>query len=58
MRLVPSPRILARSHYAHVFGVSVFNAGNSLYRNHLSFIKDLAPEMGRGIRFSYSLRTF
>ena len=50
--------IYAQSHHAHVFALTVFNAGNQLYRNHLSFIKDLASEMGRGIRFSYSLRFF
>ena len=31
---------------------------NALHRNHLSFIKDLAPEMGRGVKASYSLRFF
>jgi iron complex outermembrane receptor protein len=50
--------ILARAHHAHVLAASVFNVGDRLYRNHLSFIKDLAPEMGRGVRFSYSLRFF
>jgi iron complex outermembrane receptor protein len=50
--------ICARAHHAHVFSVTVFNVGDRLYRNHLSFIKDLAPEMGRGLRFSYSLRFF
>jgi len=43
------------------FGVwmaALFNAADCLYRNHLSFIKDLAPEMGRGIRFSYTLQIF
>ena len=49
---------LARTHSMHVFSASVFNVGDRLYRNHLSFIKDLAPEMGRGARFSYSLRFF
>jgi len=50
--------ILAKPRLAHVFALSIFNVGDRLYRNHLSFIKDLAPEMGRGIRFSYSLRFF
>ena len=40
------------------FSVDVFNIGDRLYRNHSSFIKDLAPEMGRGVRFSYILRFF
>jgi iron complex outermembrane receptor protein len=53
-----SSYLYARAHHAHVFAVSVFNVGDRLYRNHLSFIKELAPEMGRGIRFSYSLRFY
>jgi iron complex outermembrane receptor protein len=50
--------VLADAHTAHVFSVTGFNLGNRLYRNHLSFIKDLAPEVGRGVRFTYSLRFF
>jgi len=42
----------------HQFSANVFNVGDQLYRNHASFIKDLAPEMGRGVRFSYMLRFF
>lgn len=49
---------VARTHTAHIFGVNFFNAGNRLYRNHLSFIKDRAPEIGRGIRFTYTMRFF
>ena len=45
-------------HMAHVFSVSAFNLTNTLYRNHTSFIKDLAPEIGRGVRMGYSLRFF
>ena len=43
---------------AHQFAVDVFNIGDRLYRNHSSFIKDLAPEIGRGIRLSYTVRFF
>jgi iron complex outermembrane receptor protein len=50
--------ILAKSHLAHVFAMSILNVGNRLYYNHLSFIKDFAPEMGLAVRFSYSLRFF
>ena len=32
------------------------NATNTLYRNHLNFIKDLVPEMGRAFRLVYSVR--
>ncbi|MBL8291544.1 MAG: TonB-dependent receptor [Bryobacterales bacterium] len=42
----------------HVFSVNLFNITNQLYRNHLSFIKDLAPEIGRGVRFSYNLHFY
>ena len=49
---------LARSNLMHVFSAGLFNVGNTLYRNHLSFIKDLAPEIGRGARFTYTLRFF
>ncbi|MBA3320708.1 MAG: TonB-dependent receptor [Pyrinomonadaceae bacterium] len=50
--------VIPRTHYAHVFSVNAFNLGDRLYRNHLSFIKDLAPEIGRGVRFSYTVRLF
>jgi iron complex outermembrane receptor protein len=48
----------ASSHRLHLFSVTVFNAANRLYRNHLSLIKDFAPEIGRGVRFTYSVRFF
>ncbi len=40
----------------HQLSANVFNIGDQLYRNHSSFIKDLAPEIGRGVRFSYIVR--
>ncbi|MEW5979902.1 MAG: TonB-dependent receptor [Acidobacteriota bacterium] len=49
---------LAQQHLAHNFSVSAFNLGDRLYRNHLSFIKELAPEMGRGVRVTYAMRFF
>ena len=48
----------ARQHAAHQFSVNVFNIGDRLYRNHSSFIKDLAPEIGRGVRFTWMVRFF
>ncbi|MDX2152474.1 MAG: TonB-dependent receptor [Bryobacteraceae bacterium] len=48
----------ATQHFLHSFGVNVFNAGDRLYRNHLSLIKEVAPEIGRGVRFSYNLQWF
>ena len=36
--------------------VRLDNATNTLYRNHLSLIKDLVPEMGRNLRLLYNVR--
>ena len=47
-----------RQHVAQVLSFTGFNLTNALYRNHTSFIKDLAAEMGRGVRVGYSLRFF
>ena len=49
---------VARQHFVHQLGVNVFNVGDRLYRNHASFIKDLAPEIGRGVRFTYTVKFF
>lgn len=49
---------IARQHFAHVFSVSSYNLTDKLYRNHLSYIKEYAPEMGRGVRFGYTVRFF
>ena len=38
--------------------MNFFNIGDRLYRNHTNFIKDLVPEIGRGIRFSYAMKFF
>lgn len=50
--------LFARQHAAHIISFNGFNLGNRLYRNHLSFIKEFAPEMGRGLRVTYTLRFF
>jgi len=42
----------------HQFTVNFFNISDRLYRNHLSFIKSLAPEIGRGVKLSYTFRFF
>ncbi|MEW6128177.1 MAG: TonB-dependent receptor [Acidobacteriota bacterium] len=49
---------LTSQHIAHVFSLSGFNLGNRFYLNHLSFIKDIAPEIGRGVRLTYTMRFF
>ncbi len=47
-----------RQHLAHVLSFTAYNLTNRLYRSHTSFIKDLAPEIGRGVKFGYSVRFF
>lgn len=42
----------------HTIFFASSNLGDRLYRNHLSFIKDLAPEPGRGVRAGYTIRFF
>jgi iron complex outermembrane receptor protein len=49
---------VARAHQMHIFSVDWFNAGDRLYRNHLSFIKEFAPEIGRGVRVGYTIQFF
>jgi iron complex outermembrane receptor protein len=41
---------------AHIISFGGHNLGDTLYRNHLSLIKNIAPEMGRSLRLNYSLR--
>ena len=48
----------ATSHAAHIVSVNGFNLNNKLYRNHLSFLKAIAPEVGRGVRVTYTVRFF
>ena len=48
----------ATSHIAHIFSVNGFNLNNKLYLNHLSFLKNIAPEIGRGVRVTYTMRFF
>lgn len=50
--------IMSRKHTAHVFSVSGYNLNDKLYFNHISFIKDISPEIGRGVRASYTMRFF
>jgi iron complex outermembrane recepter protein len=50
--------LFAQQHAAHIISFNFFNVGDTLYRNHLSFIKNFAPEMGRGFRVTYTLRFF
>jgi len=45
-------------HVAHILSVTGYNLTNALYRSHTSFIKDLTPEIGRGVKLAYSMRFF
>lgn len=49
---------VTQKHFLHMFGGNLFNGGNRLYRNHLSFLKAFAPEIGRGVLFTYTVRFF
>jgi iron complex outermembrane receptor protein len=40
----------------HTVTLRADNVSDELYRNHLSYIKDLAPEMGRSFRLVYGVR--
>lgn len=50
--------IIPSKHFANIFTVNAYNLGNRLFYNHISFIKDISPEIGRGVRFGYTLRFF
>lgn len=50
--------VLVRNQMTHNFSVRGYNLFDTEYRYHTSLIKDLVPQMGRGIRVSYSLRFF
>jgi len=41
---------------AHIISFNAYNLSDKLYRNHLSFIKGIAPEIGRNLRLNYTLR--
>jgi iron complex outermembrane recepter protein len=41
---------------AHTVTLRLDNAGDTLYRSHLSFIKDIAPEMGRSVKLVYGVK--
>ncbi len=47
---------LTKGKTVHTFTVRLDNATDELYRNHLSYIKDLTPEIGRSLKAVYGLR--
>jgi iron complex outermembrane recepter protein len=50
--------VLGQQHLTHIFTLQGYNLTNEEYRLHTSFIKDLAPEMGRGVKATYSVKFF
>ncbi len=50
--------LVARGHATHTFALKAYNLTNEEYRLHNSFIKDLAAEMGRGIKVTYAIKFF
>jgi iron complex outermembrane receptor protein len=49
---------IVRQHAIHMISANFFNIGDRLYRNHVSFVKEDAPEIGRGVSFGYAIRFF
>ena len=49
---------IAGTHAMHMLSAELFNAGDRLYRNHLSLIKEFAPEIGRGFRVGYTIQFY
>jgi iron complex outermembrane recepter protein len=47
---------LQQGRTVHTITARVDNLTNELYRNHLSLIKDLAPEMGRNFKLLYNVK--
>lgn len=45
-----------RAGLVHTVTARVDNLANERYRNHLSYVKDFVPEMGRDVRLVYSVR--
>ena len=50
--------VFVRHHTTSNVSFRAYNITDAEYRHHTSLIKDLAPQMGRGFRISYSLRFF
>jgi iron complex outermembrane receptor protein len=49
---------VVRGHATHQITLTGRNLTNTTYRHHTSFLKDVAPEMGRSIKLTYSVRFF
>ena len=47
---------IAQQFAAQSISVNAFNLGDKLYFSHMSFIKNFALEIGRGVRLAYTIR--
>lgn len=50
--------VIGQQHLTHIFTIEGYNLTNEEYRLHTSFIKNLAPEIGRGVKATYSVKFF
>jgi iron complex outermembrane receptor protein len=50
--------VAVRGHATHTIALKGHNLTNKEYRLHTSFLKDLAAEMGRGVKLTYTVRFF
>lgn len=50
--------VIGGKHTAQILSVNAYNLNDKLYYNHISFIKDISPEIGRGVRVTYTIRYF
>lgn len=50
--------LLVTGNATHHLALAGHNLTDAVYRRHTSVIKDVAPQMGRGVRISYSVRFF
>ena len=55
---VSASYLIPTQHFAHIFSVNAYNLTDRLAFNHISFIKEISPEIGRGIRLGYTVRFF
>ncbi len=55
---VTASYIFPAKHFANIISVNAFNLTDRLYFNNNSFIKDISPEIGRGVRVGYTVRFF
>ena len=49
---------IGRGHATHAITLSGRNLTDKSYRNHTSFLKEFAPEMGRSVKLTYTARFF